>query len=194
MQRQFELPGISCEQCNGKLTLFINTQSVNISTLKIVCKQCNWEEDILEKGSQAFDTNKKRVKDATSEIAKSLLKLKNTLPKNKEEWGQVVKNPKHPFTATLLSALIILLMELSGFGIFMVITWILANLVLNPIGWFLIPLIVAIGFTYRSYFKRDRLNELKVKLSELEHKRDQGEITQEVYEVERNRLLSNYFE
>ena len=131
MQRQFELPGISCEQCNGKLALFIDTRGVSISILKIVCTQCKREEDLLEKGSQALEAQKKRLKDAASEIAKSLLTLRDTFPKNREQWGEVVRNPKHPFTAALLSALLILLMELSGFGIFMVITWILANLILR---------------------------------------------------------------
>lgn len=85
-------------------------------------------------------------------------------------------------------------MELSGFGIFVVITWILANLILNPLGWFLVPLIVAIGFTYRAYFKQDKLRELKVKLAELERKQERGEISQEVFEAARDKLLSDYFE
>ncbi len=194
MGRHFELPGTSCEHCNTRLSLFIDTEGINISALKIVCTNCSWEENLLEKGSAAFEANKKRVKEAAREISKSLLKLKNTLPKSREEWSQVVTNPKHPFTAALLSALLILLMELSGFGIFVVITWILANLILNPLGWFLVPLIVAIGFTYRAYFKQDKLRELKVKLAELERKQERGEISQEVFEAARDKLLSDYFE
>ncbi|MBN2285944.1 MAG: hypothetical protein JXI43_05810 [Tissierellales bacterium] len=194
MQQQFDLPAISCEQCKSSLALHIETKGVRISTLKIKCKQCDWEEDILEKGSETFDAGKKRIKEATSEIAKTLLKLRKTLPKDRKEWGKVVTNPKHPFTAALLVGIAILLMELSGFGIFMVITWILGNLILNPIGWLLVPLVVAVGFAFRRYFKRDKLEKLKTKLKELEQRRDLGEITLEEFETRKNQLFTEFFD
>ena len=194
MRHQFDLPGISCEQCKGSLALHIESTGVEFSILKIKCRQCGWEEDIFAKGNEAFEAGKKRAKGAAKEIAKTLLKLKDTLPKDRKEWGQVVTNPKHPFTAALLTFLLILLMELSGFGIFMVTTWILSHLILNPVGWVLVPLIVAIVFLFRSHFKRDKLEKLKVKLKELEHQRDLGEITQEEFETRKNKLFTEFFD
>ncbi len=182
MKSNFDLPGIACEQCKGKLALHIETEGASISTLKIKCKQCDWEEDILEKGNYAYEESKKQLKGAITEITKSLLKLKDSLPKNTDEWSQVVKNPKHPFTATLLTGLIIVLMEFSGFGAFMVTTWILSHLILNPVGWVLIPLIVAIVFSYRRYFKQDRLKKVKECIAELDNRRIAGEITQDEYD------------
>jgi hypothetical protein len=141
-----------------------------------------------------YQAGKRRSQETASQIAKTLLRLKETLPKNKEEWGQVVKNPKHPFTAALLTGFLILLMELSGFGIYVIMAWILGNLVLNPFGWVLIPLTVAIVLTYRSYFKRDRLDKLKKQIKELEIKRDTGEITSEEFENRKNKLLADFFD
>lgn len=194
MQQQFDLPGISCGQCKGSLALNIETTGVKISILKIKCKRCGWEDDIFEKGNETYEVGKKRAREAVHQIVKTLLKLKDTLPKDKKEWGQVVTNPKHPFTAALLTGLVILLMELSGFGIFMVIPWILSHLILNPVGWVLVPLVVAIAFLFRRFFKRDKLEKLKVKLKELEHQRNVGEITQEELEIQKNKLLTEFFD
>jgi hypothetical protein len=194
MRQQFDLPGISCEQCKGSLALNIETIGVNIFIQKIKCKQCGWEEDIFEKGNETYEAGKKRAKEVANQIVKTLLKLRDTLPKDSAEWGQVVTDPKHPFTAFLLTGLVILLMELSGFGIFMVIPWILSHLILNPVGWVLVPLVVAIGFSFRKYFNRDKLEKLKAKLKKLEHQRDVGEIVQEEFETRKNRLFVEFFD
>lgn len=194
MKKQFNLPGVSCEECGQALVLDIETKRVSIERLKVVCTQCDWEEDILEKGSEKFEGSKEHLRKLAKELAKTLTKLRDTLPKNREEWGQVVTNPKHPFTATLLVGLAIILMEMSGFGIFLVVTWILGNLILNPVGWILIPLIVAIAFAYRRYFKREQMGKLKTQLDELERKRDAGELTVEEFEAAREELIARYFQ
>jgi hypothetical protein len=194
MQQQFELPGISCEQCKGSLALSIETTGVKISILKIKCNQCGWEEDIFEKGNETYKAGKKHAEKVTQQIAKNLLKMKETLPKDGKEWGQVVTNPKHPFTAFLLTGLAIALMELSGFGIFAAVTWILAHLILNPVGWVLVPLVVAVGFSFRGYFKRDKIEKLKNKLKEFEHQRDIGELTQEEFEIQKDKLFKEFFD
>ncbi len=62
-----------------------------------------------------------------TKLSKTIVKLRKTLPKNKDEWSDVIKNPKHPFTAALLSGLVILLLELFGFSIFMALTWLLVT-------------------------------------------------------------------
>ena len=194
MQQQFELPGISCEQCKSSLFLNIQTTGIKISILKIKCNQCGWEEDIFEKGNETYEAGKKRAEKVANQVVKTLVKLKDTLPKDGKEWGQVVTNPKHPFTAFLLTGLVIVLMELSGFGIFMAVTWILSNLILNPVGWVLVPLVVAIGFSFRGYFKRDKIEKLKVRLKELEHQLDVGELTQEEFEIQKDKLLKEFFD
>jgi uncharacterized membrane protein len=191
MKTNFDLPGTACEQCKGKLALHIETEGASISALKIKCRQCGWDEDVLEKGSSTYEERKKQFNGAITEITKSLLKLKDSLPKNTDEWSQVVRNPKHPFTATLLTGLVIVLMEFSGFGVFMVTTWILSHLILNPVGWVLVPLIVAIGFTYRRYFKQDRLKKVKECIAEFDRRRIAGEITQEEYEKGRDKCVQD---
>ncbi|MCG8552204.1 MAG: hypothetical protein MI799_17515 [Desulfobacterales bacterium] len=191
---QFDLFGLSCEKCEGRLALFIKPKTITISSLKLKCRQCEWEENILDKGSELYGSTKKKMKDSTGKIAKTLVSLKDTLPKNREEWKEVIKNPKHPFTAALLAGLVLIMMELSGFGIFMVLTWILGNLILNPVGWVLIPLIVAITFKYRSHFKRDKLNRIKKRLKELEQKKESEKMVDDEFEFEKNKLLGEFFD
>lgn len=193
MKQSFKLPGISCERCKDKLEVILETSGISITTLKVVCHQCGWNEDILDRGEHVLEESRKQLQGAAQQITKTLLALKNTLPKNRDEWTEVVTNPAHPFTATLLAALAILLMELSGFSIFIAATWILANLILNPLGWFLIPLVIAIVFSYRTYFQQERLSGLKAQLAELDQRRDKGELSQESYEVARNTLFAHFF-
>lgn len=193
MKKQFILPGVSCDKCGGELALYVETATIKISELKIKCQQCNYEEDILEKGSEKIEGSKKELQRIAKEIANSIIKMRDTLPKSKEELAEVVKNPRHPFTAAFLSGLVILMMELSGFGVFMAVTWILGNLILNPIGWVLIPVVVAIAFAYRGYFNRNKLSGLKEKLKELEKERDEGVLTAEEFELAKDKLLSEYF-
>lgn len=194
MQKQLILPGVSCEQCGGKLALDIETKRVSIERLKVACTHCDWEEDILQKGSEKLEGSKERLRALARELAKTLTKLRDTLPKDREEWGQVVRNPKHPFTATLLVGILIILMELSGFTVFLVVTWILGNLILNPMGWVLVPLVVAIAFAYRRHFKREKMAELKNQLADLVHRRDAGEMSDEEFEAAKEELLSKYFQ
>ncbi len=193
MQKQFILPGISCDECNGELALHIETKRISVSELKIKCTQCGWEQDILKKGSEKYEASKKRLKQISKELSKTIVKLRDTLPKNKEELGEVVTNPKHPFTSALLAGLVILMMELSGFSIFIAVTWILGNLILNPVGWVLIPVVVAIAFVYRNHFNREKLATLKTKLSELEQEREAGNLTEEEFEVAKEELFAGHF-
>lgn len=193
MKKQFLLPGVSCDKCGGDLAVHIEVAMMKISELKIKCQQCDYEEDILEKGSEKIGGSKKELQKITKEIANTIVKMRDTLPKSKEELAEVVKNPKHPFTAALLSGLVILMMELSGFGVFMAATWILSNLILNPVGWVLIPVVIAITFAFRGHFNRNKLSELKEKLQKLEEQRDAGILSEEEFEQAKDKLLSEYF-
>jgi hypothetical protein len=193
MINQFSLPGIACPKCGGKLALHVATRMVSITELKIRCEQCDYEEDILEKSGEKFEGSKKEVQRIAKEIADSIVKLRDTLPKDRDEWVDVVKNPRHPFTAALLTGFAIFMMELSGFGIFMAVTWILGNLILNPVGWVLVPIVVAIAFYFRGYFNRSQLTNLKQELTDLEQQRDTGILTEAEFEAAREKLLANYF-
>lgn len=193
MKHAFDLPGVSCERCKSKLALTIETKGISITLLRVLCTSCDWQEDLLDRGTQVLDTGKKQLQDAAKQLSKTLLGLRTTLPKNRDEWTKVVTDPRHPFTATLLTGSVIVLMELSGFGIFMLVTWLLANLILNPVGWLLAPLIVAIAFTYRRHFRKAKLDELKQKMQELETQRDCGEMSTDEFEAARNKLFSDFF-
>ena len=84
-------------------------------------------------------------------------------------------------------------MELSGFGIYLAIPWIIGNLILNPLGWILIPIIVAIVVHYYNRLKGDKFNELKEALKDLEEKKLKSEISEEEYKKQRDELLAKHF-
>lgn len=193
MDKEFKLYGVSCEKCKGDMHLIIKTNKMNIESLKAECKSCGWKLNLREKAGKAYEVNKDKAKTISKRVAKSIMHLKDTLPRNKEELKQVVKNPKHPFTAALLTGLLILVMELSGIGVFLALTWILGNLILNPLAWVLIPTIVAIAIAYRHYFKREKVDELRKRLNELEELHNKGDLSREKYEQEKEQLISEYF-
>jgi hypothetical protein len=211
MEKQFRLPGISCDFCNAGLYLIMKTKWFKMESVKLFCRGCYFKHDLLEETGTTIEGAKTRAKKILEEtgitieeaiekakhlakkLSKTLVELKPTIPRDKEHLKDVIKNPKHPFTAALLAGLLIILMELSGFGIFVAVTWILGNLILNPFGWFLVPIIVAVAFAFRNYFKKENLKKFKNEFNNLEKKRDCGEMSTEQFDTEKNRIIEQFF-
>ena len=193
MKKELILPFVSCDNCNGDLYLVINTKRVKIESLKAVCRECEYSIDLIEKTHDKITEGEEKAKEITKRLTNKLIELKDTIPKDKDQLKEVVTNPKHPFTAALLTGLLLIIMEFSGFGVFMLITWILGNLILNPVGWVLIPVIVAIVIKHRNIFKKSKIEDIKRKLLELEEKLNSGKITKEQYEIEKEIILTEAF-
>ena len=193
MKKQISIPGISCKSCSGSQSLSIQTNVIKISDLRLICQDCGIEEDIIALGGEKYTQSKIEIKRLTKELSKTVFKLLKTLPKNKHDWGDVIKNPKHPFTAALLSGLVIILLELSGFGIFMALTWILGNLILNPVGWVLIPLVVGVVFHYRDLFTKNKISDLKDQLNNLQEQHNVGNLSDSEYDKAKEDLLASHF-
>ena len=193
MKQQLSIPGITCKSCGGSQNLSITTNVIKISDLRLICQKCGVEEDILALGGEKYIQSKKEVKRLTKELSKTIIKLRKTLPKDKKEWSTIVTNTRHPFTAALLSGLIILMLELSGFGIFMALTWILGNLILNPVGWVLIPIVVAVVFHYRDLFAKNKISGLKEQLNNLQAQHEAGDLNDDDYGKAKDDLLANHF-
>ena len=105
MEKQFRLPGISCEYCNAGLYLIMKTNWLKVDSLILFCRECYSKQDLLEEVGDTLDDTKQKAKQLVEKLSKTLLELKDTLPKDKEQFKDVVKNPKHPFTVTLLTGL-----------------------------------------------------------------------------------------
>jgi uncharacterized membrane protein len=84
-------------------------------------------------------------------------------------------------------------LEMTGFGVFIAVVWILGNLILNPIGWVLIPVVVAIALVHRSRFRTEIREKLKQELDELHQRRETGQLTDEEYKAQRAELIAKYF-
>jgi len=192
VEKKFSLPGVSCDRCQGRLSLHLSVSGFRVKKFFTKCDECGAEDDLAEKAGSAVEGSKQKLKAWGVQISSKLMELKKTLPKDKDEWGAVVKDPKHPFTAALLSALVLILLEASGFGIFVAVTWILGNLVLNPLGWMLIPLVVAIVVQNRNKFRSERIKEIKEKLNDLENEKEYGEITEEEFDLRKKRLFEDF--
>lgn len=193
MNKEFSIPAVNCPECKNELSVRVNAGFKGIKELILTCRSCSYKIDFLEKTGEAVTYSKEKVKKIAKILSENLVELRETLPKNTEELKEAIQNPRHPFTAALLAGLVILAMELSGFGIYLVIPWIIGNLILNPLGWILIPIIVAIVVHYYNRLKGDKFNELKEALKDLEEKKLKSEISEEEYKKQRDELLAKHF-
>ena len=189
MDRSMRLPAIGCPDCKAEIDLAIGTAGASIQKLSASCSSCDWKLDLLEEARGQYAVNRDRAKKVSREVARTIAEARKHLPKDRDEWGEVLRNPRHPFTLAVLTGLVLVAMELSGFGIFLAVTWILGNLILNPVGWVLIPLIVAVAVMYRDRLRREKLKALKSKLDALDQQRDSGEITDEQCRRAKQELL-----
>ena len=85
------------------------------------------------------------------------------------------------------------MLELSGFGVFVALTWILGNLILNPVGWVLIPIVVGVVFHYRDLFTKNKISGLKEQLNNLQAQHDAGNLNDDDYDKAKDDLLANHF-
>ena len=83
------------------------------------------------------------------------------------------------------------MLELSGFGVFMALTWIVGNLILNPVGWVLIPIVVAIIFHNRDLLTKSKISDLKEQLDNLQAQHVAGDIND--VEYDKDELHSSHF-
>jgi len=125
-------------------------------------------------------------------LAQTLVSMKDNIPRDNDGLKKMITTPTHPFTAAVLTGILLIAMDISGFGVFVLVTWTLGNLILNPIGWVLIPVVVAIAFHLKRYFEHDRLNHLRVKKQSLAIRLQRGEIDQPEFERLEKQLFSDY--
>ena len=156
MERALRLPAIGCPECKGQLNLIVDGSGLSLDAALIQCDSCSWELDLLETTRNQYAVNRDRARRVAGEVSESISEARRYLPKDKTEWESTIRNPRHPFTAAIIAGVALVAMELSGFGIFMAVTWILGNLILNPFGWVMVPLVVAVAFMYRDSLRRDK--------------------------------------
>ena len=191
MHKSFRVPTVSCSACNGALVATISTRA---PVLEVKCGSCGLPVEFEMMGAHVRDEVQARARILARNVARSLVEVRRTVPKNREELGRVVRNPRHPFTAALLTGVVLILMEMSGFGIFLVVSWILSNLILNPLGWFVIPTVVAIFLAYRRVFARESFERIRGRLTELQERYDRNEISEQEYNGYRERILAEAFD
>jgi hypothetical protein len=190
MEKKFKLPLIECKECDSDQDLVVNFSGAKLKKLYIKCSKCNEEINLVEKSSVVLKEQKQKLKHLIKRLSKLIIKARVHIPKNKNELLKAIKNPKHPFTAAVIAALALLLMEMSGFGIFVALTWILGNLILAPVGWVLIPIVVVIVFTHRksieaqrALLEKNKVKKLRKKVENLkgllEEKPNKGEMSKE---------------
>ena len=189
MEKTFSLPAVSCPDCNAGIDLSIATAGASLKRLVINCTSCDWELDLLEEAQNQYAVNRDRAKKTSREVSRTIIQARQHLPRDKGEWAAVLRNRRHPFTLAVLTGLVIVAMELSGFGIFLALTWILGNLILNPVGWVLIPLLVAVAVMYRNTLRRDKIEALKRKLDDLDQQLQAGTISKEQHREMRREFL-----
>jgi uncharacterized membrane protein len=198
MKKTIHITYLNCQECKGSATdghyvLHIEIGLSLLKALKLGCSSCGWEVDLLATISKSSAAAREKVARLLKDLWPTIVAAAKFLPRNKEELRRAVTNPRHPFTAAVLAAFTILAMEMSGFGIFALLSWALAHLVLNPVGWVLIPPLVAVVLAHRDRFQKDRIERLRTAISALDEKLDKGDISRDEYGARRGRLLEGDF-
>ncbi len=111
------------------------------------------------------------------------------LPRDRKGLEQAVRDPKHPFTAAVLSALGLGAANVSGFGIFLVISWILGNLILTPGGIALIPVFVMVVRAHRRERLNARARATFDRLAALDRGLENGTVTRDEWTREYRRVI-----
>jgi uncharacterized membrane protein len=198
MKTTFDIPFAPCQECKGSeikghCMLQVELGLGILKELKLCCSSCPWEVDLLASVSRSSAEAKAKVARLIKQLWPTIVAAAKSLPRNGEELRAAIANPKHPFTAAVLAAFTILAMELSGFGIFALLTWVLGNLVLNPVSWVLIPFVVAVVLAHRDRFQKERIDRMRAALVALDGKLERGEIGRSEYEAMRDHLLRGDF-
>ena len=164
MKKSFKVPGVDCPDCGGTVRLDIATRRASLAVAKTTCERCGWSLDLMEESRGQVVKAKDKVKRLARSVSSAIVDVRKTLPRDRSEWSTIVRNPRHPFTAAVLTGLVLIALELTGFGVFIALVWILGALILNPLGWVLIPIVVAIALAHRSRFRteiREKLDRMR---------------------------------
>jgi hypothetical protein len=190
MKKTFPIPAVSCDACGGELGATVSTEP---PLLEVRCRSCGAPLELDVAASQVLDQGQQSARRTAKAVARSLVELRRTLPTNRDELARAIRDPRHPFTAALLAGMVLVVMEMSGFGIFLVVAWILSNLILNPLGWVLIPVVVAVALAYRRVFARESFHRIRDQLTELQRRRDSGELSDEEHAQAREEVVAHAF-
>ncbi|UCF20023.1 MAG: hypothetical protein JSU87_01015 [Gemmatimonadota bacterium] len=193
MKKSFKLPGVECPDCGGSVRLEIATRRAGIEVAEATCERCGWSLDLMEESRGQVGKAKDKVKRLARSVSDAIVDVRKTLPRDRGEWATIVRDPRHPFTAAVLTGLVLIALELTGFGVFIALVWILGALILNPLGWVLIPIVVAIALAHRSRFRTETREKLKDELDALQRRRDAGELSDGEFRVERAEIIARYF-
>jgi uncharacterized membrane protein len=193
MRKSFKLPGVDCPDCGAAIRLAVATRRASLDEARTTCERCGWQLDLMEESRGQVGKAKGKVKRLARSVTDAIVDVRKTLPRDRSEWRTVIRNPRHPFTAAVLTGLVLIALEMTGFGVFIAVVWILGNLILNPIGWVLIPAVVAIALVHRSRFRTEIREKLKQELDALHQRREAGELTDEEFKAQRAELIAKYF-
>ncbi|MGD8867964.1 MAG: hypothetical protein PVI01_10040 [Gemmatimonadales bacterium] len=193
MQKNFKLPGVDCPDCAGALRLQIATRRTTLAEARATCARCGWAIDLIAESRGQVGKAKGKVKRLAKSVTDAIVDARNTLPRDRDEWAAIVRNPRHPFTLAVLTGLVLIALQLTGFGVFIALIWILASLILNPLGWVLIPIVVAIALAHRSRFRTEIREKLKEELDNLYAQREAGELSDEEFKEKRSEIIARYF-
>ncbi len=192
MKKKFRIPILTCEspECTGGLQAAIST---NTPFLEIYCVECSREVNLGQSGAEIARGVEREARRLAKVVARALIEIRDSAPRTTDELKVAVRDPRHPFTAALLAGIFIILMEMSGFGVFMALSWILGNIVLNPLGWVLIVPIITIVVANRRIFERESFERISDELKDLQKRQEAGEVTPNEAEELRREILAQAF-
>lgn len=188
-----KIPIASCDKGKGHYEFHYDLSLRRaLKTAKLRCSSGSEEIDLIEKASSLTDEAERKVEEVTKRVIQSLSDVEGNIPKSRDELAAMANDASHPVTATILSGLVLLASEISGFGVFALLTSILGTM-LTPAGWVFIPALVYVIFAHRKKLRDENLVELKDRIQELDAKLEEGKVGKDEYNTRRNDLIEEHF-
>jgi sugar-specific transcriptional regulator TrmB len=187
---------LECEKCNENYFLYFDKKAFLSRKIKdslIIRCQSGHEPNFGQEGKKLTKEIKKNLQSISAVLKKQFKLLAKEVPKDPGELKKAIRDPQHPFTIAVLTAIALLSMEASGFGIFWIVAWFLGNVILTTVGIVAIPIVVAIWFQYRKTLEQRTFLSIVKELRQMWGQYNNGELSDTDFLEESQKIVSKAF-
>lgn len=193
----FTIPGTSCSEGSGHYELHYETETswsggLDLSEAWLECSDGDETIDLVGEAAELTDDQKEKIKEETNALIRDLGDIDAEVPTNTDELQSIANDAGHPITATILGALIPLVAEVSGVGVYGMVTTILRTVIYSPSAWMYLPAIVYVLFMQGQNLVGAELQSAHSDIEELDTEFQEGNLAQEEYEQKRQDVIAQH--
>lgn len=193
----FPIPGTSCTEGSGHYELHYETETswsggLDLSEAWLECSDGDESIDLVGEAAELTDEQKEEIKEGTNALVSDLGDIDAEVPTDTDELESIANDAGHPVTATILGALVPLVAEVSGVGLYGMVTTILRTIIYSPSAWTYLPAIVYVIFMQGQNLVGADLQSVSSDIEELETELDEGNIGQDEYEQQKQDVIAGH--